>query len=485
MPKNLNEIKTVFENNAYDIEDIIHGLFKKFNFKTICCKSGTSKEQGYSVSTIIILMTILPLLCLKSVSKFFSSKYTNITKMKKDVLYRFKNNSKVAWRNILLLTAKNFLSLTDEANSTSTNSIKARNTNTKAFILDDTIDCKTGRKIENISYVHDHVGANKGSKLGFKHLVLGYYDGTSIIPLDFTIQKEKELAKKKKKEQYSKNIHKNTHGYKRRKEATKSKITNSLSMVKRAVKKGFKADYVIVDSWFPSHDFIKEIRSIKDGELHVIGGIKRDKRKYFVDGKALNAKEIIEKLKAKGKEKRNRKYNTRYFEITVQYGDLGSVKLFFCRFPRQKTWRLFISTDLNLDMSKFLETYAIRWTIEVMFKEMKQYLCFGKCQSRDFDAHIAQATISCLLFIFLSYLKRKQDYETIGGIFDYIEEDLKEKTIAEKIWHIFEELLEKVISCLTEQGSIDIREFKKSIEYKFIEELFEESFLSNQLKNVA
>jgi len=59
-----------------------------------------------------------------------------------------------------------------------------------------------------------------------------------------------------------------------------------------------------------------------------------------------------------------------------------------------------------------MEIYSIRWSIEVFFKEAKQHLGLCNCQSRDFDAQIANVTISCILYIFLAYYRRINDYET-------------------------------------------------------------------------
>ncbi|MDK2822024.1 MAG: hypothetical protein PWP31_1989 [Clostridia bacterium] len=70
-----------------------------------------------------------------------------------------------------------------------------------AFILDDTIVKKTGRRIEQISFVHDHVAGKQGSKLGFKNLTLGLFDGKSFIPLDFSLHSEKRLKVKHRKQQ--------------------------------------------------------------------------------------------------------------------------------------------------------------------------------------------------------------------------------------------------------------------------------------------
>ncbi|SPF39226.1 hypothetical protein SBF1_2000003 [Candidatus Desulfosporosinus infrequens] len=48
--------------------------------------------------------------------------------------------------------------------------------NKSAFILDDTIHAKTGRRIVLMTKVFDHVAGKAGSKLGFKNLTLGLSD---------------------------------------------------------------------------------------------------------------------------------------------------------------------------------------------------------------------------------------------------------------------------------------------------------------------
>ena len=128
-----------------------------------------------------------------------------------------------------------------------------------------------------------------------------------------------------------------------------------------------------------------------------------------------------------------------------------------------------------------MEIYSIRWSIEIFFKEAKQFLRLGKCQSRDFDAQIASITISCILYILLSYIRRINDYESLGGLFEAITDDLKEKNLAQRLWQLFDELLQVAISIIAESDVVDITLFKKSPEYQYIKSTFEESFLSNQI----
>ncbi|GGB53150.1 hypothetical protein GCM10011409_33400 [Lentibacillus populi] len=50
----------------------------------------------------------------------------------------------------------------------------------------------------------------------------------------------------------------------------------------------------------------------------------------------------------------------------------------------------------------------------------------------------------------------------------------------EQLWDMFDELLNAVITAISESGTIDIRFFKISPEYAYLEEPFEASFLGNQ-----
>lgn len=80
-----------------------------------------------------------------------------------------------------------------------------------------------------------------------------------------------------------------------------------------------------------------------------------------------------------------------------------------------------------------IEIYAVRWTIEVFFKEAKQYLRLRKCQSRDFDIQIVHVTTTYILYTFLAYFRRINDYESLGGLFEEIRDDMLEKNLAERL----------------------------------------------------
>jgi hypothetical protein len=139
------------------------------------------------------------------------------------------------------------------------------------FILDDTFLEKTGCFIEGVSRVFDHVSGR--CALGFKLLLLTFFDGTSTICCDFTLHREKGknkdfgLSPEIRRKQYRKKRACGSAGYLRRKEADRSKMDMALLMLRRTWKHGIRASYVLMDSWFTSANMISVCPSNRKGFL--------------------------------------------------------------------------------------------------------------------------------------------------------------------------------------------------------------------------
>ncbi|MEA2096071.1 MAG: transposase [Candidatus Cloacimonadota bacterium] len=208
----------------------------------------------------------------------------------------------------------------------------------------------------------------------------------------------------------------------------------AMMMLKRVIKHGFIPDYILMDKWFISEDMIRVIRKLKKGIVHLIAACKMDRRKYFYQGKQFTAKQILAMNKTKIKHCRSLKML--YIPVIVEYKGT-KMFLFFNKSNRRKHWELLVTTDLKLGFKKALETYSIRWTIEVFFKESKQHLGLGKCQSNDFDAQIADTTITLMRYILMNLMKRFSSYETLGEAFSNTQVFMLELNLSGKIWEIF------------------------------------------------
>jgi len=433
--KNLHEIKDFFTQSE-KVSDTIFDFYRNFFDMHLTTKINSIKKKGYNGYDILLTMLLLPFYSISSIRALLVSGLDKITNAEKDVYYRFKNRSDIDWRNFHKRISKRFYKLSEEKGDNSDKPIKC-------FVVDDSTLGKTGRKIEHIGKVYDHV--RNGMILGFKLLLLGYWDGKSFIPLDYSLHNEKGKNKKRPyglslrelRQRFKKNRDKKSAGSKRIKELSESKITNTIKMIRRAVKNGFDAKYVLTDKWFMSENFIKDVRKIKKGILHILGMCKMDKRLYVYNGKKYSAKQLLQL--SKNQKKRSRKINAYYIEIMVCYKNIN-LKLFFSRYSRRGKWQLIVTTDLSLTYNKAIEIYNIRWSIEVFFKEAKQYLNLGKSESNDFDAQIADTTISMIQYIVLTFYKRFLAYETTGELFRQSQANLIELTIASRIWKLFIEL---------------------------------------------
>jgi len=89
-----------------------------------------------------------------------------------------------------------------------------------------------------------------------------------------------------------------------------------------------------------------------------------------------------------------------------------------------------------------------KWTIEVFFKDAKQNLYLGKCQSNYFNAQVADTTICFIQYILLALHKRFESYETIGGVFRNTKEAMLELTLADRILEMFLAIMKELVELL-------------------------------------
>jgi hypothetical protein len=108
---------------------------------------------------------------------------------------------------------------------------------------------------------------------------------------------------------------------------------------------------------------------------------------------------------------------------------------------KKESWNGIMTTNLSLEFLEAYRIYAMRWSLEVFFKETKGLLGMGKCQSRNFAAQLAATTITALQYNLLSLAKRFTSYETIGGIFRDVQHSGMELSVTERIWGIILEMV--------------------------------------------
>lgn len=452
--QNIDELKGLLSLKEKAI-DLLVDYVSFFDFRSVTASFDSVKKKGYSFTNLLSVLLVMPFLHMASLRALLVSGISYLSEAEKDAYYRLKNNPAINWRRILYAFAKRYRGIVLENGGDG-------DTGPKCFVIDDSVLEKTGKKIERVGRLWDHV--THRWVLGFKVLCLAYYDGKSFVPLDFSLHREKGgnkkkpygLTKKELAQQYRKQRDSKDPSSKRIGEMDSSKIDNAIKMIKRAVKNGFKADYVLMDSWFTCEKIIKHVRAIKKCPVHVLGMLKMGKAKYGFNGGLHSAKQLIA-LHGK-KTKRCRKLSAQYIPVKVDYKGVP-LQLFFCRYGKKGKWHLIASTNLSLAFIKAMETYQVRWAIEVFFKESKQYLGLGKCQSNDLDAHFTDITVTMVQYVLLTLRKRFEDYETKGELFKSSQGQMLELTLMHRIWGLFIE----IVTQLAEAFAIDTEQLMEQL----------------------
>ncbi|MDR0575027.1 MAG: transposase [Tannerella sp.] len=419
---------------------------KQFKIGQLLKPYSDVKQQGKTLKSIMVSM-LLTRLGNKSI---YAMQRTWSLGMDDNTMYRLMNNPLVNWTRILLSFAKQFINCVSEKGA-------SEEKTKKCFIIDDTELSKTGTTFERISKIYSHV--THSFKFGHKMLTLCFWDGKSLLPCGLSLHRENKknaygLNKNQQKRQFQKERKEVGYFQERYEELDEEKNKVAIKMLKRAVKSKIIASYVLMDSWFVSDYMLQSIRSIRGCILHVAGMCKMDKRKFKVDDKEYNSHTIIKmKEHKKGKRHHSRKYHSDYIEAIADYNGTP-VKLFYIKYKNAKNWTLLLTPDLSLSFTQAMELYQIRWSIEVMYNECKQYLRLGKAQNTDFYGQIADASLTLITYIILSLYKRFEAYETLGALFRDTQAEILEKTLCERIAVMFV----KIVADLLELFSLDVDE---------------------------
>ena len=433
-------------------------ILKEFDLKYINSLLSKSKSKGANSAKIFQILFVLNYFDLKNIRRFYQSKKSQNIDFKKDVFYDFMKNSKIDWRNIMYLFVKQLFKITENKSVTAIEQEKKAT----FFIIDDSLLEKSGKTIEQIGKVYDH--CSHAYSIGMKLLTLGFWNGKSFIPLDFSIHNEpgktgkRGLKKKDLDNQFKKERATDSAGYKRVKEVEIDKIQMSINLISNALKRKISANYVLADGWFVCEPFLTGIKSLTKA-IDVIGLMKTN-RIIEIKGQKHKASTIADL-------KRNeihycKSFKCHYISLVFTYKSI-ELKGFWVRMKGQDSWKLLISTDKKLSFINTMKYYQIRWSIEVFYKDCKQNLGINTCQSTDLDAYFAHLSIVMMNYMVLSLRKRFEDYESLGELFKHTKELLLEKNLVEKIWEI---IIELYIQIFSELG-VDLDFFiKKMVEMK-------------------
>jgi hypothetical protein len=337
----------------------------------------------------------------------------------KDSVYRFLNSSNANWRKFLhLLCAavlnKSILPLTAKETP-------------KVFIVDDSLyNRNRSKNVELLARVHDH--NDKRYYRGFRLLTLGWSDGSSYLPVSFSLLSS---AKQKNRLVPMAEVDKRTNGFKRRAESLRKAPEVLKDLVQQARSRGIRADYLLFDSWFA---FPATIIGLLEEQQQIICMLKEAKTKYGYKGFDLTLKELYKNVRKRcGRAKI-------LASVQVELGkdsrkQTVMAKIVFVRARNSKKWLALLSTDVDLSDEEIVKLYKRRWDIEVFFKISKSYLQLAKeFQSRSYDALVAHTTIVFARYIMLELARRSaKDPRTLGTLFHAGCDELRQASFAEAV----------------------------------------------------
>jgi len=112
-------------------------------------------------------------------------------------------------------------------------------------------------------------------------------------------------------------------------------------------------------------------------------------------------------------------------------------------------WAVFLTTDISLEANKILEIYALRWAVEVYFKEAKQNLGFLKEQSNHYAAYIASIHLAAIRFCLLIIAKQGNG-SGLPEARRLLSDNLTDINFAARLWQVFRAVISGALNELEE-----------------------------------
>ena len=389
----IGELTKILSVKSETCDSIMH-FMACFCIGRILSKHSLDKMRGRDMVEQILAMMVFRILG-ESIGFMSKTKFYGILEVGKNCFYRLLARPEMDWRILLLSMARRFHSIVRKEKAEETNA-------PKCYIIDDTTVSKTGLHFEGLSRVFDHVLGK--CVLGYKLLILAFFDGRSTYTVDLSIHRESG-----KKGNYS-----------------LSREERSMQFHKERIEGK------------PDYERFKELGKIGGGAIHVVGRLAMGKDRYAVGSRRYNVHELIALHEREAVV--CRKYKCMYFEQRVMMGDT-CVKIFFIRVGRNKNWDAIVTTDTHMKFVKAFEIYQIRWNIEVLIKECRQYLGLGSYQGTDFDEQIADCTLCLMTHMVLTLGQRFNEYEALGELFRATRREMFELTQWRRTLEIIKNLL--------------------------------------------
>lgn len=404
---------------------------------------GHRRAGGEPLIQVLCALLIWPLLKVNSIH-CFCAELCQILSGKVSVLYDFLGREDVNWRGLSSELARRILQQ---------NELGPRRQ--RAFVVDDTSKARAGRKVQGTSCYFDHTESRM--RKGHQMLQLGLAAEKGFLPVECQlVMGEKSAVDKPKDKPFKDQRSSAARDLGRAREQNKQKRFRD--MLQRAVRAGFSALYVLADAWFGCKE---NILCCLQNNLIGIFQMKRGNMAYQYSGVDYTAIQLYVKVQRRMRPLNSKaRYKTASLVVRLnlqtdskQPAHWVRARLVFSAPVREcpaDTWVVFLCTEANLKDANILEVYALRWSIEVYFKEIKQNLEFLKEQSGRYEMAYASVHLSAIRYLLLFEAMLRNGQLDYGQVRDRQTGQLQALTYASLLWQLFRALIEGALEGLAQ-----------------------------------
>lgn len=427
------------------VDNLFADLWKEVGMKALLSRVGFQKRSGTPVNEVMFCLMLWVWLKSNSVAMFARESMSTFSAAGRDALYAAMNREDWNWRRLHLEIARKAVRLMCPAGST------------KAFVLDDSIKIRHGKKMPGVSSHFDHTSGLH--VMGQQVLTLGLSTACGFVPLD----SELFISKVKAQTLRQPFVDGRSIVAKRYRVAqNQTKPEMAKAMISRALRAGFEAAYLLADSWFGTKTMIQ---MTEEAFLIPILRMKKNIMKYrrteVVDGKIIRSEMNVNELfkscvRCKWERISGLPYEAKVVDVELNLNEstdktkcLRKVRLLFVRgmVEGDKTqagkhdWAVFLTTDMSMEPLRILELYAMRWAIEVYFKEAKQHLGFLKEQGVHYASYIASIHLAAIRFCMLAIGQAIHQVDGIAEMRKQISANITNIDFAARLWSFFRTLI--------------------------------------------
>lgn len=170
------------------------------------------------------------------------------------------------------------------------------------------------------------------------------------------------------------------------------------------------SSYLVADAWFAKRTFVDQV---VNADMHLISRLRDDANLRYLyqgtptgkrgrpkkyDGKVDNGNIDFSHFKLISKDKKAVIHSAIVYSISLKR-NIKIVHALYCNEKGKQSFKLYFSTDINMDASDILKFYQSRFQIEFLYRDGKQHTGLNDCQARserklDFHFNVSLTAIN-------------------------------------------------------------------------------------------